>query len=664
MRHGKTFAIALLAALGFASQSAHAIVRGKPVHALALYGEPKFGPDFKNFDFVNPDAPKGGTIHRRALGTFDTFNAFSFKGNAPPPGIIHYMGNGWFFLFNEPLMVHGADEPFTEYCLICETVELAEDNSWIAYTLRPEARFHDGAPVTPEDVIFSLETLMAKGHPRYKLYWGDIAKAEKTGERSVKFTFKTNKNNELPLLTGQIPVLNKKFWTEHDIQTSTLDVPVATGPYRIDSFEQGRYFVLKRDPNYWGKDLPVTRGAFNFDEMRVDYYRDDDVSFRAFLAGDLDIFVENDITRWVTGYDKNLVDAGALKKQEFRDGQSNTTHPFVMNLRREKFADRRVRQAISLAFDFDASNKTVGYGLMAPVTSFFQGMELASNGLPSAEELAILEKYRGQIPDEVFTTPFEPPRTNRENGLRDNLLKAQKLLADAGWEVKDGVLKNAKTDAPFEFEVLMLSPSYERWVGPYLGNLARIGIKATIRQVDPAQYLNRVNERDFDMVVPDSRNYWGGQSDSPGNEQREQWGTDAADRSGSDNWPGLKNPAVDALIEELIRANSRESLVTYTHALDRVLLWSYLVVPSYGEPNIRWAYWSNFEHPEKTPRTGPNPVLWWTTPAKASEVAAIRDRQRTGGTSEQGGSLTILALVAAAGVVVVFLVVRRRRASH
>ena len=384
----RAIATAALAVLAVAHiEPAQALVRGKPVHGLALYGEPKYGPEFTHFDFVNPDAPKGGTLRRRAIGTFDSFNPYSFKGKPPHPGIIHYAGNGSFFYFGEPLAVRGSDEPSSQYCLICETVEVAEDNTWIEYSLRAEARFQDGSPVTVEDVIFSFEALMSKGHPRFKAYWGDIAKAEKTGDRKVKFTFKTDKNNELPMLVGEIPVLSKKFWETRDIEASTLDIPVVTGPYRIDRFEPGRYFILKRDPNYWGKNLAVTRGAFNFDEIRIDYYRDDDVAFQAFLAGDLDIYGETDATRWATGYDPRLVDAGALVKEAFEDGQPDTVHPFVINTRRAKFSDPRVRQALGLGFDFDASNKTVGYDLMVPFTSYFMGSDLASHDLPTGEEL-------------------------------------------------------------------------------------------------------------------------------------------------------------------------------------------------------------------------------------------------------------------------------------
>lgn len=638
-----------------------AMVRGKPVHGLSLYGDVKYPADFKHFDYVNPDAPKGGTLRRRLIGTFDSFNPFSFKGTPPHPGVIHYAGNGMFFYFSQSLMMRGSDEPMAQYCLICETVTLANDNMSIEYTLRPEARFQDGAAVTPEDVVFSFDTLMSKGHPRYKLLWGDVVKAEKTGDHRVKFTFKTDKNAELPMIIGELPVMSKAFWEKHDVANGTLDIPNVTGPYKIDRFEPGRYFVFKRDPNYWGKDLAVTRGAFNFDEIRFDFYRDDDVAFRAFLANELDVYGETDPTRWSTGYDQTMVDAGALMKEAFEDGQPDTIHPFVINTRREKFADPRVRQALGLAFDFEATNRTVGYGLMAPFTSFWMGSDIASSGLPTGEELAILEKYRGQIPDEVFTTAYTPPHTDGSGNNRDNLLKAQELLATAGWEIRDGTLTNAKTGEKLEFEFLLQRALYEKWVTPYLKNLQRLGVKGTVRMVDPTQYLARMNDFDFDMVIGE-RVFWGGQSSSPGNEQREMWGSDAAGRTGSENWPGIKNPAVDAIIEELIKAQTRESLLTHAHALDRILLWSHVVVPAFAETKIWWAYWNMLDRPKVTPLSGPDPALWWYDPTKAEKTQAIRASRTAAG--DGGNKTLILTLAAAATLVVLFFVMRRRRTQR
>ena len=662
MRRGLS-ALIIVFLICAATPPSQAIVRGKPVHGLALYGEPKYGPDFKYFEYVNPNAPKGGTITRGLIGTFDSFNAFSFKGTPPHPGLLQFMGNGSFFYFNEPLMARGSDESMALYCLICETVEVAKDNTWIEYTIRPEARFHDGTPVTPEDVVFSFDTLMTKGHPRYKFYWGDVDRAEKIDEGRVRFYFKTTKNTELPMLVGEIPVLNKAFWEAHDIETATLDIPIATGPYRIDRFEPGRFFTFKRDSNYWGKDLPVTRGAANFDEMRFDYYRDDDVSFQAFMAGAFDIRVEVNSTRWATGYDQGLIDSGALIKEAFTDDQPDEIHPFVINIRRAKFSGARVRQALALAFDFDGTNRTVAHGLMEPFSSFYQGSELASSGLPDGEELEILERYRNQIPAEVFTIGFSPPRNDTDGALRDNLLKAQELLASAGWDIRDGVLTNEKTGESFEFEFLLRLPVYERWVGPYLRNLERLGIKGTIRMVDPTQYLNRMDEFDFDMTIG-AQPLWGGQSNSPGNEQREQWSSDAADRNGSENWIGIKDSAIDAIIEDLIKAPTRESLVARTNALDRVLLWNHYVIPAYVEPEILWAYWNKLGRPDYTPANGPQTAVWWRDEAKAENLANLRN-VNNGTTANRGtgsvGSPLIIALIAV-GALAAFIIFRRRQA--
>lgn len=656
-------ALAALAALWtLGPGTVEAMVLGKPVHGLTLYGEPKFSADITHFPYANPDAPKGGTIVRSAIGTFDSFNVFSFKGNKPHPGIIHYMGNGWFFFFNEPLMTHGSDEPWANYCLLCETVEVAPDRKSIEFVLRPEARFHDGSPVTADDVIFSLDILISKGHPRYKLYWGDVTRSEKTGERSVRFHFKDDKNTEIPMLMGELPVLSKKWWEGRDFEAATLDIPNATGPYKIDRFEAGRYFVLKRDPNYWGKDLALNRGAYNFDELRVEYFRDDDVAFQAFQNGSVDLRIEVDPARWAAGYDKALVDAGAIVLDSWTTGQPDEGFAFLMNLRKPQFADRNVRKALALAFDFDGANKTVGYGLMAPFTSFWQGSELAATGLPKGEELAILEKYKGRIPDEVFTTPFAPPRTPDEGALRQNLLDAQKLLAAAGYEIRDGALTNVKTGEVLAFEILLRVPTFEKWVGAYTRNLERLGIKPTMRIVDPTQYLNRVSEFDYEMTVAEQP-YWGGMSNSPGNEQRENWGSAAADRQGSENWIGVKDPVVDEIVEALIKSETRESLVAHTNALDRVLMWGHYVVPTFSKPDLWWARSGKLARMDVTPLVGQLPALWWEDKEKAAKVAEVlRNRNAPAETGGNNAKTLLMALAGAVGLVVLFMIFRRRRA--
>ncbi|MSO89893.1 MAG: ABC transporter substrate-binding protein, partial [Rhodospirillaceae bacterium] len=445
---------------------AQALVRGKPVHALSLYGEPKFGAGFKHFDFVNPNAPKRGILRQDSFGTFDSFNPFIVKGN--PAAGLTYLGDASYFV--EGLMMAGADEPFAAYCLLCETVEVAEDGSWIEYAIRPEARFHDGTPVTADDVVFSFNILMEKGSPTYKLYWGDVDRAEKTGPLKARFHFKVTDNKELPMIMGQLPVVSKAYWEKRDFAAPSLDIPVSTGPYRIEKFEPGRFIVYKRDPNYWGRALPAKVGTDNFDEFRVEYFRDDEVAFEAFKGGSFDLFVENTASRWATGYDEKLIAGNRIIKSMFRDGMPDSPQLFVLNLRREKFADRRARQAINLAFDFAWSNKTLAFGQYEAVASYFQGSELAASGLPTGEELAILEKYRDRLPPEVFTTPYAPPSTDGSGNARDNLLKARALLADAGWVNKGGVLVDAKTGAPFEIEFLTAQQGIEKWFTPFIQN--------------------------------------------------------------------------------------------------------------------------------------------------------------------------------------------------
>ena len=596
-----------------AAAPSEAIVRGKPVHGLALYGEPKYGPG-EVFDYVNPNAPKGGTFRTNSpTPTFDSFNPFIIKGT--PAAGLSFLGTNSYFI--EGLTVQGSDEPFTQYCLICETMELAEDSSWIEFVIRPEAKFHDGSSVTADDVIFSFETLMEKGHPFYKLYWGDVEKAEKMGERMVRFYFGNLDNAELPLVLGQLPILSKSYWDDGVFESGSLEVPASSGPYRISSFEPGRFVTYARDPNYWGKDLPVTAGTHNFDEVRIDYFRDTQVAFEAFKAYQFDHLVENTALRWATGYDEDVIESGLMKKESFKDGMPDSTQGFVMNLRRAKFSDRRVREAMGLAFDFDWSNKTLAYSQYEPMESFFGGSELAATGLPQGLELEILEKHRGPVPDEVFTTPFSPSRTDGSGNNRANLLKARQLLKAAGWEIKGGVLTNTKSGETFEFEFLLGQSGLEKWITPYLSNLERLGIKGRMRTVDSTQYVNRINEFDFDMMVGVPN-----QSISPGNEQREFWGSDAADRPGSRNYSGISNPVVDAIVEGLIAAPTRESLVAHTRALDRILLWNHYFVPELSVPATRHAFWNKFRHPEKTSLQGPDLAAWWYDADKGAVIDA------------------------------------------
>jgi microcin C transport system substrate-binding protein len=577
----------------------------QPRHAIAMHGEPKYGPDFTHFDYVNPDAPKGGTVRLSTIGTFDTLNPYTLKG-VPAAGV------GAMF---ETLMASSLDEPFSEYGLIAASIEVPEDRSWAIFNLRPEARFQDGQPITAEDVAWSLDILKTKGHPFYRAYYANVAKAEVLGERRVKFTFQGGNNRELPLIVGQLPILPKHYWQGRDFEKTTLEPPVGSGPYRIDSFEPGRTITMRRDPNYWGRDLPVNRGQNNFDIMRYDYYRDSTVALESFKAGNVDFRQENNSKLWATAYDVPQVKNGQIVLLKVPNEIPTGMQGFAINIRRPIFHDPRVRQAIGYAFDFEWSNKNLFYGQYTRTKSYFSNSELASSGLPQGRELEILEKYRGRVPEEVFTTPFAPPVTDGSGNNRDNLRQAVTLLKDAGWVVRDGRLVDGQTGQPFEFEILLDSPDFERVAQPFARNLERLGITARIRTVDPAQYENRMNDYDFDMTVAVF-----GQSLSPGNEQRDFWGSASADISGGRNIIGIKDPVVDELVNLLISAPSREELVARTRALDRVLLWGHYVVPHWHIQAFRLAFWNMFGRPERNPKYGLPFEAWWVDQQKLGQL--------------------------------------------
>jgi len=585
---------------------------GAPMHGIALHGQLKYGPDFKHFDYVNPNAPKGGEARFAAIGSFDTFNPFNIKGQAAA-------GIGQLF---ETLLASSADEPFSEYGLIAESVDVADDRSSVTFTLRPQAQFHDGSPITADDVLFSFEVLKAKGRPGYRLYYANVAKAEKLGDRQVKFTFTPGENRELPLIIGQMPILAKKYWQDRDFAATTLDVPVGSGPYRVERFESGRFIVFKRDDNYWGKDLPVQRGLNNIDRLRYDYYRDGTVALEVLKAGAYDLRVENIAKQWATGYDFPGLTKGLLKKQTFSHQRPSGMQGFAFNLRRPLFQDPKVRQALAYAFDFEWSNRNLFHTQYTRTRSYFDNSELAARGLPSPEELAVLEPLRKELPPEVFTTAYEPPTAKDDAELRSNFQKALQLLQEAGWVFRDRKLVNAKTGEPFRFELLIAEPTWERIGLPFARNLERLGIEMKVRLVDSAQYENRERSFDFDMIV----NVWG-QSLSPGNEQREFWSSAAADQPGSRNLSGFKNPAVDRLVDLVIAAPDRVSLVTRVRALDRALQWNYLVIPHWHIPYDRIAFWDKFGYPATVPMQGVQLESWWVDAEKEKALGQQRSSQ-------------------------------------
>ncbi|MBM3523038.1 MAG: ABC transporter substrate-binding protein [Alphaproteobacteria bacterium] len=601
-------AAALLAGTGLAASA-----QVTKSHGLAMHGDLKYGPGFKHFDYANPDAPKGGEVKLEAFGTYDNFNAWILGGS--PAGVV---GSTL-----DTMMVASADEPFSKYCLICETIEIPADRGWIAFNINPAARFHDGSPITPEDVVWTFETLMAKGHPFFRSYYSDVAKIEKTGERQVRYSFKTNTNRELALIVAELPVMSRKWWESRDFTKPLLEPPLGSGPYRIENFEMGRFVRLVRVADYWGRDLPVRRGQFNFDAMRYDWYRDRTVALEAFKAGEFDIRVENQALAWATRYDSPARERGLYKLEEIPEERTSGMQGFVYNMRRPVFQDVRVREALTYAFDYEWSNRQLFFGAYARTRSYFDNSELAARGLPSAEELKLLEPLRASLPERVFTEAYEPPKTDGSGTLRDNLRIATRMLREAGWQVKDNKLTDPQ-GRQFKFEILINSGSqFERIILPFVENLKRLGVDASIRSVDVAQFQRRVEAFDYDMIVTTY-----GQSESPGNEQRDYWMSEKADVPGSRNTAGLKNPAVDKLVEQLINAPDRASLVTVTRALDRVLQWSFLVVPHWHSKVDRVAMWDRFGRPAITPKQGYIQSVLWVDPAKDASLRERRAQQR------------------------------------
>ncbi|EJN13106.1 ABC-type oligopeptide transport system, periplasmic component [Bradyrhizobium sp. YR681] len=583
-------------------------------HALSLFGDIKYPADFKRFDYVNPDAPKGGVARLISIGTFDNFNlaVAGIKGSLAPAAAMVY----------EQLMTRAQDEVATEYGELAESAQHPDDFSWVIYRLRKEARWHDGKPVTPEDVIFSLETLK-KQSPMYASYYRHVVKAEKSGERDVKFTFDAPGNRELPTIVGELTVLPKHWWEgtdaqgrKRDVSATTLEPPLGSGAYKIKEFVAGRSIKLERVKDYWGASIPSQIGTNNFDELRFEFFRDNLVALEAFKADQADWIAENSAKQWATAYDFPAVAEKRVIKEEFPINDSGRMQAFVFNIRRDQFKDARLRRAFNCAFDFEEMNKQLFYGQYKRINSYFEGTDLASSGLPQGEELQILETVKDKVPPEVFTTAYQNPVGGNPEAVRANLREAAKLLKEAGFEVKDHKLVDS-SGKPLTVEILVQDPSSERIALFYKPSLERIGVSTSIRVVDDAQYQNRLRSFDFDMII----DQWG-ESLSPGNEQREFWGSQAADMPGARNTIGIKNPAVDALIERVIYAKNRGELVAATRALDRVLLWNFYLVPQFTYGFARYARWDRFGHAEPLPKYGRSglPTLWWYDADKAARI--------------------------------------------
>ncbi|WP_330925499.1 extracellular solute-binding protein [Candidatus Sororendozoicomonas aggregata] len=616
----------------------------QPQTALTIRGEPKYKKDFTHFDYVNPEAPKGGSITMAARGTFDSLNPYIEKGTVAS-GIQ---------LIYDTLMTRSQDEPFSHYPLIAKSYERPSDNTSITFHLNPAARFHDGHPITARDVQYTFSLLTMKGSPFYRTYYNDVKQVNVLSEHSVQFLFKANSNRELPLILSELPVLPAHFWEkpENDFEQASLTFPLGSGPYRIASVEAGKSILYERVKNYWGKDLPVNKGRYNADLRRFDYYRDEQVAIEALKTGAYDLRFENVAKNWAQAYDTPAAGAGLLTKEAIKTLSPKGIQGFVFNLRAPLFSDIRVRQAITYALDFEWLNRNLFYGGYHRANSYFSNSDFAATELPSEEELALLSPFKEQLPPGLFSQPFSLPVTDGSGRNRKQLSEALRLLKQAGWSLKNGKLVNAKNE-PLTFELLFFEPSMERVILPFKKNLEQIGITLTPRSVDISQYINRLRKFDFDMVPAVFP-----QSSNPGNEQRDFWGSEAAAIPGSRNLMGIQSPAIDQLIETIISADTREKLTIATRALDRVLLWGYFLVPHWYLPESRIVYWHQLKRPENTPPLYQLDIdTWWIDPQSTS----------LGRAPEPGGSKNYYVLLIAiplAGLAIITLVFIRRRRSQ
>jgi len=604
--------------MAFGAHAAAGPVSDAPnwTHGISLLGNLKYPASFAQFDYVNAHAPKGGLVRRAVIGTYDSFNFViaGVKGNLVEGIDLVY----------DTLMMPSLDEVASEYGLIADAARYPADFSWVSFRLRSTARWHDGKVISAEDVIYSLETFR-KLHPQLAAFYRHIINAEKIGPQEVRFRFNKPGIRELPQVVGQLTVLPRHWWEGKDasgkqrnIALTTLEPPLGSGPYRIKAFDAGQSIIYERVADYWGRSLPVNIGTANFHEIRFDYFRDPNVAFEAFKTGSIDWHTENTAKNWATGYAFPAVVEKRVVLEEFPIRSAGMMQAFAFNTRRLKFQDPRVRRAFNFAFDFETVNQKFFFGQYTRISSYFDGTELASSGLPQGQELELLRSVRSEIPPEVFTTPYWDPTNATPEAFRSNLLEAMRLLTQAGLEVKDLVLFDPKTRKQFNVEFLIGNESFERIILFYKSALERLGIHVSVRLVDDVQYVNRLREWDFDIIVAS----WE-ESLTPGNEQWGNWGSRSADVPGSQNLIGIKNPAVDWLIQRIILADSREDLVAATKALDRVLLWNHYVVPHWNFSEVRTARWDRFGHPTHLPKYGMAafPTLWWWDAGRAAKVA-------------------------------------------
>ena len=582
----------------------HSNAFAKKMHGIAMHGQPKYDQNFKYLDYVNPDAPKGGTIKFGSYGSFDNLNRVAFKGSKAA-------GLGY---LNDTLMRRVWDEAFTLYGLIAEYADMPEDRSSITFYLNPEARFHNGSQITREDVLFSLKTFQTKGTPNQKKTYGKVIKTELVGQSGIKMIFANNEDKELPLIiAGFLPIIPKSFYESLDVTKSFLEIPIGSGPYKISELEPGRRIIYTRVKDYWAKDLPVNLGQYNFDTLIYDYYKDSGVQLEAFKVGEYDYRREYNVKRWLTGYDFDAIDRGDVVLREMKNDRPTGMDGLVMNTRKKIFQNRKIREALSFAYDFEWYNKILGYNSYNRTNSYFENSPLASSGLPSEKELKLLEPWKNQLPKEIFTKTYKAPISDGSGTPRENLKKAKKILEEEGWKIKNGKL--IKDNEEFIFEFLILSPSLEKLALAFQKNLKTLGITMNVRIVDSSQYQARLLNYDFDMINAIWR-----VSLSPGNEQQFYWGSEVGKNEGSKNYAGVDSPIVDFLIEKIIGAKTREELTTSIHALDRVLLWGHYVIPLHHSGIDRIAYWNFLEFPDKIPLYGIVIESWWANKEKYSNL--------------------------------------------
>ena len=574
----------------------------KTLPYLALYGKATYPDNFEYLSYVNPTAPKGGKMVMPTYGTFDNFNPFIFKGISD--------GGLTVSLTMDTLGVTAVDDISTVYPLLAKEFEFPEDKSYVGFILDERAKFSNGQPVLADDVIFSFNSLIEKGQPLYKVYYADVDHVEKINDYHVRFYFKAgSQNRELPLILAQMSIYSAADWQGKDFAEPSLVPPVGSGPYILDKFEVNKYIQFKRRDDYWAKDLPTRKGMFNFDELRYDYYQDTTVTLQALFAGNIDTREEYIAKIWATGYDNDIIKRGKVLKKEIKHNNASPLQNFAFNLRKDKFKDKRVRQAISLAFNFDWANENLFYNQYQRITSYFPNTGMEAQGLPQGEELKILEKYKDRLDKSIFTTPPSLPQHPTPQATRENLKQAVKLLQEAGYDFVDGKMTNLTTGEPLEFEVLGNSAngsSFTRVMLPFIANLKKIGIKLKFRNIEPSVFKNRLDNFDFDMAIAGF-----GVSRMPGNEQLEIWGSSSADVKGSYNILGLKNPVVDELIKGVITAQEKDEYEAYVRALDRVLLNGWYLIPHWFSPTQRVAYWDKFEQPQTEIKTGFLPYTWW-----------------------------------------------------